>query len=254
MSATAELQASPLGPVPSDWRVVRVDEAGQVLGGRQRSPRAVGEPTKYLRVANVFDGYIDTSDVLEMPFTAAERDRFALRDGDILLNEGQSLELVGRSAMFRGQVPGCVYQNTLIRFRANKGVVPEFVQAVFHRYVQSGVFAGIALQTTSIAHLGVSRLASLALPLPDEEEQRAIAETITDIDAQLAALDQLITKQRDVKQAAMQQLLTSRTRLPGFADAWRDVTIGDVADVKTGPFVLHPTLNRISPACLCRIR
>jgi type I restriction enzyme S subunit len=234
MSATAELRASPLGQVPSDWRVVRVDEAGQVLGGRQRSPSAAGEPTKYLRVANVFDGYIDTSDVLEMPFTAAERDRFALRDGDILLNEGQSLELVGRSAIFRGQVPGCVYQNTLIRFRANKGVVPEFVQAVFHRYVQSGVFAGIALQTTSIAHLGVSRLASLALPLPDEGEQRAIAEAITDIDAQLAALDQLISKQRDVKLAAMQQLLTGRTRLPGHSGQWRSSSIGAFADVIRG--------------------
>ena len=227
MNATPELQASPLGPVPSNWRVVRVDEAGQVLGGRQRSPGAAGEPTKYLRVANVFDGHIDISDILEMPFTAAERERFALRDGDILLNEGQSLELVGRSAIFRGEVPGCVYQNTLIRFRANKGVLPEFVQAVFHRYVQSGVFAGIALQTTSIAHLGVSRLASLSLPLPDEDEQRAIAEALTDVDAQLAALDQLIAKKRDLKQAAMQLLLNGKTRLAGHRGKWEPQSLGE---------------------------
>src|SRR5690242_5304241 len=76
------------------WRLVRVEEIGEVQGGRQRNPDAAGTPRPYLRVANVFDGRIDTSHVLEMPFTDDEFARYVLRTGDVLLNEGQSLELV----------------------------------------------------------------------------------------------------------------------------------------------------------------
>ncbi len=51
---------------------------------------------------------------------------------------------------------------------------------------------------------------------PKVNEQRAIAEALSDVDALLGALDRLIAKKRDLKQAAMQQLLTGQTRLPGF--------------------------------------
>lgn len=97
---------SDIGIIPADWNVIPIGVAGNVLGGRQRSPHCVGELCKYLRVANVFDGRIDADDVLEMAFTTPERDRFLLRVGDILLNEGQSIELVGRSAIYRG-IPAC---------------------------------------------------------------------------------------------------------------------------------------------------
>ena len=85
------------------WRLRRIDELGKVIGGRQRSPHHTrGARRPYLRVANVFDGYIDGSDVNEMPFTDDEFEIYRLAAGDVLLNEGQSLELVGRPAMYRG--------------------------------------------------------------------------------------------------------------------------------------------------------
>ena len=52
-------------------------------------------------------------------------------------------------------------------------------------------------------------------------EQRAIATALSDVDALLGGLDRLIAKKRDLKQAAMQQLLTGQTRLPGFAGSGR---------------------------------
>lgn len=64
-------------------------------------------------------------------------------------------------------------------------------------------------------------------PLP---EQRAIATALSDVDALLAKLDQLITKKRDLKQATMQQLLTGQTRLPGFSGEWKSKTFGEVFD------------------------
>ena len=61
-------------------------------------------------------------------------------------------------------------------------------------------------------------------------EQRAIATALSDVDALLAALDRLIAKQRDLKQAAMQQLLTGQTRLPGFTGKWETKTLGEITD------------------------
>jgi type I restriction enzyme S subunit len=62
-------------------------------------------------------------------------------------------------------------------------------------------------------------------------EQRAIATALSDVDALLIKLNQLITKKRDLKQAAMQQLLTGKTRLPGFSGEWEVKRLGDVVDV-----------------------
>ncbi|BDD86072.1 hypothetical protein DPPLL_04370 [Desulfofustis limnaeus] len=68
----------------------------------------------------------------------------------------------------------------------------------------------------------------LKVTLPPRKEQEAIATALSDVDALLAKLDQLIAKKRDLKQAAMQQLLTGQIRLPGFDGAWEVKRLGDV--------------------------
>ena len=66
----------------------------------------------------------------------------------------------------------------------------------------------------------------------DHPEQRAIAGALSDVDALIGALDQLIAKKRDLKQAAMQQLLTGQTRLPGFHGEWEVKRLGDLASLE----------------------
>ncbi len=73
-------------------------------------------------------------------------------------------------------------------------------------------------------------------------EQRAIAAALSDVDALLGGLDRLIAKKRDLKQAAMQQLLTGRTRLPGFHGEWEEKMLGDVATIRDGT---HQTPNYV---------
>jgi restriction endonuclease S subunit len=77
------------------------------------------------------------------------------------------------------------------------------------------------------AHPSVIR-GAYSVPLPGLSEQRAIAEALSDVDALLDGLDRLIAKKRDLKQAAMQQLLSGRTRLPGFHGEWEAKTLGDL--------------------------
>ena len=68
----------------------------------------------------------------------------------------------------------------------------------------------------------------------DENEQRAIAEVLSDVDGLLNALEALIAKKRAIKQAVMQQLLTGKTRLPGFSGAWETKRVSEFGDVITG--------------------
>jgi type I restriction enzyme S subunit len=97
------------------------------------------------------------------------------------------------------------------------------------------VFARIALQTTSIAHLGVGRFERLLLACPVEEaEQCAIAAALSDVDELIRALDKLIAKKRAIKLAAMQQLLTGKTRLPGFSGKWTMSAVGREFEMQLG--------------------
>lgn len=82
--------------------------------------------------------------------------------------------------------------------------------------------------------LNAGILRSFEIALPGFEEQRAIATTLSDMDALLDGLDRLIAKKRAIKQATMQQLLTGQTRLPGFSGEWEVKRLGDVAHIKTG--------------------
>lgn len=163
--------------LPPGWARVRIGDLGEVKLGRMRSPKHSYGPDMrpYLRVANVLEDRIDTSDILQMNFSPEEYEVYALRPGDILLNDGQSPELVGRPAMYRGEVPGACYQNHLIRFRSGDAVDPEFALLVFRHYLHSGRFRNAARWTTNIATLSQKRFAALTFPLPSLDDQAEIA-------------------------------------------------------------------------------
>lgn len=92
-----------------------------------------------------------------------------------------------------------------------------------------------SLQTGSaLKQLPVGRLTQLRLVLAPLPEQRAIAEVLSDVDGLLGSLDRLIAKKRDLKQATMQQLLTGRTRLPGFHGEWEVKRLGSVGKCLRG--------------------
>lgn len=179
--------------LPPGWTMTTVESVGRVDLGRQRSPEHHRGPNMkpYLRVANVYEDRIDISDVMEMNFSPPEAERFGLSSGDILLNEGQSKELIGRPAMYRNELPGACFTNSLVRFRAHSCVDPTFALRLFIHYMKSGIFQSIASVTTNIAHLGAGRFAKLPFPLPPLIEQRRI----------VSKLEELLARSRRAKDA-----------------------------------------------------
>jgi len=201
----AQPDTSDLPELPEGWVWVRVDQSGEVQLGRQRAPQFhIGSNmVPYLRVANVFEERIDTSDVMEMHFSKEDEATFKLAPGDVLLNEGQSLELIGRPAIFRGELPRACFTNTLVRFQAQDGVLAEYALAVFLHYMHSGRFRKIAKITTNIAHLGAGRFAELEFPLPSAEEQAEVVRLLR------ASMDEIRRQQTAIalslKQSAAQR-------------------------------------------------
>ena len=82
--------------------------------------------------------------------------------------------------------------------------------------------------------LNLKIIKGILVPLPTKTEQQAIASALSDVDALITALEQLITKKRNIKQGAMQQLLTGEKRLPGFEGEWEVKTFNKIADVRDG--------------------
>jgi type I restriction enzyme S subunit len=186
-------QVGPAAPEtsPEGWTWTTVETVGDVLLGRQRAPQYLtGKyPRPYLRVANVKDDWLDLEDLETMDFDAPHFRKYQLQPGDIVVSEGQSLELVGQSAIYRGAIKGLCFQKTLHRFRSVPGSVSsEFAQIVFRAHVKSGVFMRLASITTNIAHLTLEKFEAAPFPLPPLAEQgRIVAET----ERRLSVIDEL---------------------------------------------------------------
>ena len=207
---------SELPELPAGWVWASMRQLGEVRLGRQRAPQHHSGPhmRPYLRVANVYEDQFDLRDVMEMNFTPEEYEVYRLRENDILLNEGQSLELVGRPALYRNEVPGVCFTNTLVRFRTYQNVLPQYALSVFRSYLHNGIFQKIASWTTSIAHLGADRFAGLHFPLPPLAEQ---AEIVAEVERRLTVLDALsqtltaeLKRAERLRQSLLHQAFTGR--------------------------------------------
>lgn len=158
------------------WASMTVADAGLVQLGRQRHPDWHSGPNMrpYLRVANVFESRIDASDLMEMHWPDDTFEHFKLQPGDILLNEGQSPQFLGRPALYAGDPANVAFTNSLIRFRAREDVLPEFAMLVFRRHMHAGRFMRESRITTNIAHLSASRFKKVEFPIPPISTQRRI--------------------------------------------------------------------------------
>lgn len=174
-----------LPELPQGWCWISIETAGDVLLGRRRAAQeyVAGRDGRvmrsYVRVANVKEDRLDLSDVLEMPFNDVELGLYRLLPGDIILSEGQSPELVGQSAVFKGEVEDLCIQATVHRFRAySSGTSSAFAQLVFLNHLHSRVFMRASSLTTNIAHLTSERLKPLPFPLPPMAEQAEIVRRV----------------------------------------------------------------------------
>ncbi|MFN5162540.1 MAG: restriction endonuclease subunit S, partial [Cyanobacteriota bacterium] len=196
------------------WPMVKTKEAGKVQLGRQRSPKYHHGPTMrpYLRVQNIFEDRIDLSDVMEMDFSGPDLEKYRLHPGDILLNEGQSPQYLGRPAMYRGEMDVVCFTNSLIRFQSGDSVLPEFALLVFRHYMHSGRYVSEGTITTNIAHLSAGRFGEVEFPLPTLEEQQEIVRRTQDLFSLADQLEVRLTAARRIVERLTPALLAKAFR------------------------------------------
>ena len=221
---------SDVGVIPDDWDAKPLGEIGDSLIGLTYRPSEVRKyGTLVLRSSNVQNGTLCFDDNV---FVDADiPDRIMVRPGDILVCvRNGSRDLIGKSALIDERAVGMTFGAFMGVFRSEDG---QFLRHVF----QSGIF-----KKQINEHLGATinqitnkSLNSFKVPLPPTDEERTeIARALSDVDALLASLDQVIAKKRDLKQATMQQLLTGKARLPGFSGEWEMKRLDELAEIRSG--------------------
>jgi type I restriction enzyme, S subunit len=219
------------GVMPEDWSVSSVGTEFKVqLGKMLDSARNVGIPKPYIGNRSVQWGWFDLEDLGQVPMTLSDLQRFRLRQNDLLVCEGGE---IGRAAVWNEAIPECYYQKALHRLRPKRGYDVVLMMFFLHLWASTGYLLNYVTQT-SIAHLPKDKLEVVPLPVPSPLEQRAITKGLSDVDELLAALEALIAKKRAIKQAATQQLLTGKIRLPGFSGKWEIKPIRDIAPLQRG--------------------
>lgn len=229
-SIPAGYKQTEVGVIPEDWGVVRLGDISKIKYGLGQPPQTKDDGVPMIRATNINSGKIFEKDVLMIDITKIPTTReVILKDGDII---------VVRSGAYTGDVglvtkkwDGCVAGYDLI-VSSNRGKVkPQFLSNYLLSPQIQKCFMGLKTRSAQ-SHLNSNQLGYISVVLPTLTEQQAIASVLSDVDALITAQEQLITKKRNIKQGAMQQLLTGKKRLSGFIWGWEEKSLLELADNK----------------------
>ncbi|MFG3551695.1 hypothetical protein [Streptomyces sp. NPDC047725] len=208
LSADVLAQVGPAGP--------RLDSVATVAAGVTLGSEPVGDGTielPYLRVANVLDGRIDTSDVKTVRIVKTQYERYALRKGDLLLTEGGDLDKLGRGAVWDGRIDQCLHQNHVFRVRCGEQMLPDFLALYTASPEGRAYFQRVGKQTTNLASINSTQVKQMPVPVPPVEEQRRLLGPVHAARERAAVLQRQVAKLRTIQQGAIEDLLSGRSRV-----------------------------------------
>lgn len=167
--------------------------------------------------------------------TRDEIHRFDARKNDVFFTRtSETPEEVGMSSVLLDDIDDCVFSGFVLRGRPkNDMFVPEYCKYCFTtEAIRSAIIMGCTYTTRALTN--GTQLSVIEIVVPPKPEQEAIAKYLTEIDDLISSLEKLITKKKAIKQGAMQELLTGKRRLPGFAGEWEKTVLGTVSSFYTG--------------------
>lgn len=228
---------SDVGVIPEDWEIHSLASlltAGPQSGYSARCAKnAAGTPTLTLGATTTGALILNDNTVKRLEETVGKGSDLFLQSGDVLVQRSNTPELVGTTAVFDGPPGVYVYPDLMMRLRFREEATARW----FWRYANSPrgrrfFISAAAGSSASMSKISGARLRQMQLPVPSLAEQRAIALALGDFDGLFGALCRLIAKKCALKRAVTQQLLTGRTRLPGFAKnrALRETVAGTIPE------------------------
>ncbi len=206
---THEFKDSVLGKIPLEWEVFELGELFETQLGKMLSKEAKKglSPFRYLANRNVQWDKVDTSDLEEMDFSDFEREKYALKKGDLLVCEGGE---VGRTALWNDELTDCYFQKAIHRLRPRDNrILPKFMLPFMRYAARTGLLSNFTSQT-SIAHLTKEKLVLLPVPVPSIPEQNRIVDLFEQNDHQIFYTKTQLKKLEILKTGLMQDLLSGK--------------------------------------------
>ena len=202
-----------IGPVPESWEVV---ELGELLEIAQYGMSVKGNPEgnhPILRMTNQVDGQIVGRNLQFVQISDGEFERFRVRRGDILFNRTNSLDLVGRTAIF--DIEGeFVFASYLIRLRTDGTKLnPFFLNCYFNTDEIQARLKSIATRAVSQSNISATRLRGFPVPKPRLEEQDEIVAHAIALDRKLAIHRAKLEQLQDLFRTLLHELMTAKTRV-----------------------------------------
>jgi type I restriction enzyme S subunit len=230
MEVKSGYKQTEVGVIPEEWDVRTLAQTAKRIT-RGASPRPIDSPAWFDARSSV--GWVRISDVTRsgryLTETTQRLSEAGIRNSRPVPSGSLIMSIcatVGRPIETR--IDACIHDGFVV-----------FDQPAVHQSFLYHVLAALEPtwskrgQTGSQMNLNTGLINGCLIPLPPTDaEQRAIAEALSDVDGLLGGLDRLIAKKRDLKQAAMQQLLTGQTRLPGFHGEWEVKSLFGIAEHK----------------------
>lgn len=252
------MKQTEIGLIPDDWEVKRLGDSVDILRGG--SPRPIenylttnADGINWIKIGDVKpnDKYIRKTEEKIIP-EGKSRSR-EVKKGDFILSNSMSF---GRPYILA--IDGCIHDGWLTIQKYAETFDKEFLyyllgsDEVFNQYVQMA--AG-----SSVQNLNKDKVTDLQLKIPPLPEQQRIAKALSDVDALISTTEKLIQKKKNIKQGAMQNLLTGKKRLPGFGpqtksptykqtelglipEDWEVMSLGEFCQIKDGT---HGTYARV---------
>ena len=213
-----------------EWETKRLGGVGQFSKGRGiKRDDVTDEGVPCIRYGELYTRYQDyiLKVASRIPAEVAAT-ALPIKKGDLLFaGSGETADEIGQCAAYLGEEQAYAGGDVIVM--TISGQNPMFLGHLMNSPIVAAQKARMG-QGDAVVHIYIKNLAQVQIELPPLEEQRAIAEVLSDVDGLINALDALIAKKRAIKQATMQQLLTGKTRLPGFSGEWETKRIGDVVN------------------------
>ena len=187
---------------PKGWPTAPLSAVAEVISGvakgRKLSPEESIE-LPYMRVANVKDGHLDLNEVKRIAIKCTEMDRLLILPGDLLMTEGGDPDKLGRAALWRGEIEGCIHQNHIFKVRSDRlCLVPEYLRSLAGSSYGKAYFLSVAKKTTGIASINKTQLSAFPVVLPQLASQAEFRDRVASLEAIASQQVAAISKAEEV--------------------------------------------------------
>lgn len=223
-----------IGMIPADWTVTTLLELSVdgISNGVFNDPTKVGKGYRLINVLDLYKGHsIDTRNLSRLELSATDFIKKKVKKGDIFFTRSSiTPDGIAFCNFCNEEADDITFDGHVMKLTPNPKIInPAFLRLYCISKVARKYLVSSAKQTT-MTTIGQSDIAKLPVILPSLIEQSDIATSISDIDALIEKLDKLIEKKKNIKQGAMQELVTGRRRLPGFSGKWETKKLGELLD------------------------